>query len=255
MLTIDFSSWMMVFLRAGAMLSVFPVFSSRNVPVRLRVSLAALIAYLISPALPAIALPADVWNLVAMMAGETLIGLLLGFVSRLLFYALEIVGGVIGMQIGLSMPAGMDPFTEHQSNSTGLMLFYLAAVLWLTLDLHHWMLLGFRRTYHFLPVGGAHLTEPLALDLLARTSNLFVIAVQMAAPIIAVSFMVTLVFALMGRVVPQMPVFSESFAFRVLTGLIVIGMTLNLMAQHIANNLRRLPEDILRVAQLLGGGG
>ena len=49
-----------------------------------------------------------------------------------------------------------------------------------------------------------------------------------------------------------MNVFTESFAFRTLAGLMVFGLTLNLMAQHITNYLNRLPEDILRVAQLLG---
>ena len=50
-----------------------------------------------------------------------------------------------------------------------------------------------------------------------------------------------------------MNVFTESFAFRTMAGLVVFGMTLNLMAQHISNYLHQLPEDILRVALLLSG--
>jgi flagellar biosynthetic protein FliR len=74
----------------------------------------------------------------------------------------------------------------------------------------------------------------------------------MAAPMIATSFLLNLIMAVLGRAVPQMNVFTESFAFRALAGLTVFGLTLNLMAQHIMNFLRRLPEDVLRVAQLLG---
>jgi flagellar biosynthesis protein FliR len=48
-----------------------------------------------------------------------------------------------------------------------------------------------------------------------------------------------------------MNVFAESFAVRPLVGLSVFGLTLDLMAQHIMNYLRRLPEDMLRVAQAL----
>ena len=73
-----------------------------------------------------------------------------------------------------------------------------------------------------------------------------------AAPLIAVSFIITLVFSMLGRAVPQMNVFTESFAFRSLAGLAVFGLTLHLMAQHIMNYLQRLPEDVLRVAQLIG---
>ena len=76
----------------------------------------------------------------------------------------------------------------------------------------------------------------------------------MAAPMIAISFLITLIFSVLSRAVPQMNVFAENFAVRSLAGLVVFGLTLNLMAQHILNYARRLPEDVLRIAQLLGPG-
>ncbi|MCZ7637267.1 MAG: hypothetical protein M5U12_15290 [Verrucomicrobia bacterium] len=51
-----------------------------------------------------------------------------------------------------------------------------------------------------------------------------------------------------------MSAFMESFAIRALGGLIVFALSLNLMAQHLLNYLRRLPEDMMRVAQYLGQG-
>ena len=75
---------------------------------------------------------------------------------------------------------------------------------------------------------------------------------QLAAPVMAVSFIVSLVFSVLGRAVPQMNVFHESFAIRTLGGLSVFGVTLQLMSEHIANYVRRLPEDMLSVAQMLG---
>ena len=89
------------------------------------------------------------------------------------------------------------------------------------------------------------------MDIVARTSGVFAAALQLAAPLLAVSFMVSLIFSVLGRAVPQMNVFAESFAVRPLVGLSVFGLTLELMSQHITNYLRRLPEDMLRVAQLL----
>jgi flagellar biosynthetic protein FliR len=68
----------------------------------------------------------------------------------------------------------------------------------------------------------------------------------------AVSFVVSLVFSVLGRAVPQMNVFHESFTIRTLAGLGVFGMTLQLVADHIGNYLRRLPEDMLSLAQMLG---
>jgi len=70
-----------------------------------------------------------------------------------------------------------------------------------------------------------------------------------------VSFIISLVFSLLGRAVPQMNVFSESVALRPLIGLSVFGLTLDLMSEHIVNYLKQLPEDVLRVAQILGTHG
>ena len=51
-----------------------------------------------------------------------------------------------------------------------------------------------------------------------------------------------------------MNVFSESFTVRILVGLTVFAFTCELFGQHIANFLHQLPEDVLRVTQLLGKG-
>jgi flagellar biosynthetic protein FliR len=242
----------MVFLRVSAMLAVFPVFSSQNFPVQLRLALGALMALLVSATLPAVALPQDLWGLTGQMAMEIGIGLMLGFASRMIFFALEIAGAIVGIEIGLAMPSGLNPMSDVSMTPPGTILYYLAIMLWLTLDMHHWMLAGFQRTYAFLPVGGAHFSQAFLADIVGRTSGIFVIAVQLAAPLMAVSFIISLIFSVLGRAVPQMNVFGESFAVRPLVGLSVLGLTLDLMSEHIVNYLRRLPEDLLRVAQLLG---
>jgi flagellar biosynthesis protein FliR len=102
------------------------------------------------------------------------------------------------------------------------------------------------------PMSGAQTNSTGTM--IGRTSQTFVIALQLSAPIMAVSFIISLVFAVLGRAVPQMNVFHESFVFRILVGLSIFGLTMQLMSQHIVNYLRRLPEDVLQVAQILGAG-
>jgi flagellar biosynthetic protein FliR len=177
-----------------------------------------------------------------------------GYASRIIFFALDIAGSIIGSEIGLQLPPSMNPMSMAQVTAPGSILFYLASMIWLSLDMHHWMLVAFQRTFTFLPVGGAHMSAAFVQDMIGRTSSMFVIAVQLAAPIMAVSFIVSLVFSVLGRAVPQMNVFHESFAVRTLAGLSVFGLTLQLMSQHIINYLRRLPEDMLSVAHLLSAG-
>jgi flagellar biosynthetic protein FliR len=249
----DLTTWLLVFLRVGALLAVFPIFSMSNVPVQLRVALGALLALLIAAAVPALAAPpASFGALVFLMCKEVVVGLVLGFVSRMIFYTLELAGNVIATELGLNAGSMLNPFSNSRSEAPGLILFYLGALIFLTLNMHHWLLVAIQRSYLFLPIGGARMHPALFQDLLGRTSQLFVVGLLMAAPVVAVSFLVNLVFSVIGRAVPQMNVFVESFSFRALAGLAVFGLTLNLIAQHAVNYLRRLPEDLLRVTQLLG---
>jgi flagellar biosynthesis protein FliR len=246
-------TWMMVFLRVSSMLAVFPVFSAANFPVQMRLALGALMALLVFPNLPPVSVEGqDAFALVGLMSVEVGVGLLFGFVSRMIFFALDMAGAIIGVEIGLSLPPSINPMSGAQMTAPGTILFYLASMLFLSLDMHHWMLVAFQRTYDFLPIGGAHISEAFAVNMIGRTSETFVIALQLAAPVMAVSFIVTLVFSVLGRAVPQMNVFHESFSVRILAGMSVFGITLQLMSQHIINYLHKLPEDMLTVAQFLG---
>lgn len=250
---LDVYNWLMVFLRVGAFLTVLPFFSAVNFPRASRAALTALIALLVAPTIPHF--PMDnlsMASLVGVMMQEVSIGLLLGFVSRMVFYAADLAGNFIATEMGLNLGAILDPMSGTSSPVPGTILFFLAAVVMLTLDLHHWVLVGFQRTYSVLPVGGAHLNGILFSEVLRHTSRIFVVALQIAAPVLAVSFVIMLVFAVLSRAVPQANVFILSFSFRIVGCLAVFGFTLQLTAQHVLNYLNRLPDDLLTVAQMMG---
>jgi flagellar biosynthetic protein FliR len=192
-------------------------------------------------------------SLFGLLAREIAIGLLFGFFARMIFFAADIAGIVISNELGLSMGSILDPTSRQPEQVPGLILFFVATITMLSLDLHHGLLLGFARSFDVLPIGGGHLSTPLFEIIVGRISQIFVIALQIAAPVMAVSFSVTVFFAILSRAVPQMNVFAESFGVRVAGGLIVFGFTLQIAAQYIATYLQRLPDDLLGFGQLLGG--
>jgi len=159
---LDYYNWLLVFLRISAFLLVLPFFSATNFPVTMRVSLGALAAMLLAPTLPAFPLAQlPTFSLFGVMIQEVSIGLLLGFMARMIFYAVDLAGNIIATEMGLQMATIFDPLSQATSQVPATILFYLAAIVMLTLDLHHWMLLGFERTYSVLPIGTAHLSTAL----------------------------------------------------------------------------------------------
>lgn len=246
-------NWMLVFVRASAFLLVLPIFSAANIPRRVRVALAALVALLVAPGLPPFALrPEGLLGWLGLFGMEILAGLAIGFVTRMVFYVCDFAGRLITQDMGLSMANTFNPMLGESTQAPAMILFYFSATVLMSLDLHHWVLVGFQNTYTLLPVGTARLRDGLLNNILLHTGQVFVVGVLMAAPLMAVSFIIMLVFSILGRAVPQMSAFMESFAVRALGGMIVFGLSLDIMAQHLLNYIRRLPEDMMRVANLLG---
>ena len=251
----DLVTWFLAFARLGAILAFFPIFSG-NVPVLLRVALSALVAFLVLPGLEVVdAANLGLAGLIRLMVIEISVGLLLGFICRMVFYSIEIGAGVMASEMGLSMSNVYNSLSQELMSTPGVLLYWLAVMLLFTLDMHHWLLIGFQKSFAAVPIGGAGLSKALYAEVIGRSGQVFFVAVQMVAPALACSFLVTIIFSLLGRVVPQMNVFAESFPVKSLAGMFVFGMTCTLMAAHISNYLKRLPGDFMRVAQLLGGGG
>ncbi len=251
----DAVNWMLVFARASAFLLVLPIFSSSNIPPLFRVALAGCLSLLVAPGLPILAKPpVGVVGWIGLFVVEAVAGLIVGFVTRMVFYVCDFAGRLITNELGLNMASVLNPASGESTQAPGMILFYFSVTVLMALDLHHWVLLGFRDTYTVLPIGTAHLGGALLDNLVSQTSRMLGVGVLMAAPIMAVSFIITLVFSILGRIVPQMSAFMESFAVRTMGGIVVFGLSLDIMAQHLLNYLNRLPEDILRVAQYLALG-
>jgi len=98
----EFWGFMFVLVRTAAILMTLPLIGTRIVPMRVRAALAFAIALVFAP-MVAVDLEPD-WlvplKLAIGLGTELLIGVVLGFATRLLFAAVEIAGTVMGYQVG-----------------------------------------------------------------------------------------------------------------------------------------------------------
>lgn len=251
-----FLTWFMVFVRAGAMLSIFPIFSAAAMPIRIRIALAGFLAML---TMPGVSLPADFLeqNLIGfagIVAKEAVFGLLLGFVVRLVLFAVGLAGHYIGTELGLQLSSLIAPGESQPSTTPSVMLQMLTVMLIFSLDIHFELLMGFQQSYEVLAIGAGGLSDELFAEVTALCGRTFVVALRIAAPIIAVAIVVNLLMMVLARTIPQMNVFVESFSVRILVGVFLFGFTLSMTAREISNYLRQLPNDFVVVTRLIAGG-
>jgi flagellar biosynthesis protein FliR len=251
----SFFTWLLIFFRAGAFLLVIPLFSGPNVPVRLRLALSGFLSLMLVPVVPN---PVDLTTaslvgMIFMVAHEIFVGLFLGYISRMIFFAVQLTGHFISTDIGLQTSTLITPVDSVPVDVPGAVLNLLAMMLFLSLDVHHTIIVAFQETFQALPLGGARLSNALFDDVTMRIARVILLSVQMAAPLMAVGFLLGIVLMMLGRAVPQMNIFFESFTIRLLAGLLVFGFSMNLLAQRIANFLGHVPEHMLEVSRTLGG--
>ena len=197
----DIYPGMLVFLRASGMFLVLPVFSGTMIPGPVRIAIAAVLAYTLAPLFGDFGgMPAHWFPFVLQVIHEVLTGLLLGFAVRFLLYALEMAGEIIAVQVGLSMSSNIDPITRTSATPPSTMLFSFGTVLFLVTGSYQYCLVAFRRSFDvFPPMAGF---APTSLDVvLAQSGKIFLLAIQIGAPLLAISFLVNMCFSVLGRAI------------------------------------------------------
>jgi flagellar biosynthetic protein FliR len=234
-----------VFLRVSAVVAMLPILSDRSTPFRIKGGLAVLITMLVIPFVGRPAeMPADPISLLLMMAGEVLIGFILGFASKLIFAGIQMAGDLVGFQMGFSIVNVIDPATSAQVSIISEFQYLLAGLLFLAVDGHHMLILAVSESYTVLPVLGFHVTGALVQSLVELSRELFVIAVKISSPVVIALVFANLGLGLIARTVPQINILVVGFPLQIAIGLIGIGLTVPLFL-HLAGGLfSNLPGQI-----------
>jgi flagellar biosynthetic protein FliR len=239
-------TWMMVFLRTLGVIVQLPVVAGRPIPILARGGICVCLATLIAGIVPEAEVPLTLWSLLLAAAGEVLVGLALGFITRLSFAAVEMAGRIITTEIGLSASPGMG-VPEPSSEPMAALLSTFAIVLFFLFGGHLMTIAALTRSFDLVAAGRPAFAPGAGDSMIRATGHLLELGLRMAAPFIAMNYLITLSFSALGRVVPKMNPFIISFSMKSIAGFTLLSSAGALLASYLYTEFNDTPVRMLQV--------
>ncbi|MBT3668410.1 MAG: flagellar biosynthetic protein FliR [Opitutae bacterium] len=243
--------WVLVFLRTGAFFMGIPLFAGKMVPTRIKTAFALLLSLLINPMVPA---NLDIANhfvgAIILSINEICIGLLLAMVVRMVFFAVELAGHLISYEIGLMASSSVNPLLGSSDSTITTLLYYFSLLIFFVQGIHYDVIKAFVLSFELLPIGSFFLTANPTAEFVDEVTHVFVLGTLIAAPFIALNFLINISFAVLGKAVPKMNVFMTSFSIRILSGLVLLVSSILLISSYIIDHSKRSVEVMLDIIQL-----
>jgi len=224
---LEFTAWLIVFARVGAMAMVLPGFSEDALPGRVRLLLGIGLSIGVAGMVHAraVAVARGDAGLVAVLLAELLTGLALGLIVRLLYQAINIFGGIASMQVGLGSTLIVDPAQGGQVPLLGRIAALAALITCFAAQLHHLWIGALLHSYVTFPVGGMPPPADLARLAVSSAGATMRIALSLSAPLLLYGIAFNVALGLAGRMAPMLQLFFITQPLNLLLGLALFATT------------------------------
>jgi len=215
----------LILIRMSGLFLLSPIWGRANVPTMLKISFSAVLSIiLINFYPPGATLYGSLAGYALLCVGELLAGMAMGFVTTLFFSIVFTAGQVVDMQTGFGMVQVYDvqqniqiPITGNLFNLVLMLCFVLSGGLVRLAETLFY-------TFEQMPPGQATLNQSLPLVMLEGFLRTFVLAIQVAMPVIASGLLAEISLGIIVRTAPQMNVFVIGIPIKIIIGLFMLSL-------------------------------
>lgn len=215
--------------RAAGFVIICPPFSSKSIPGPARAAFSLLLAVTVLPTLKGQIPEVTVGFLVTTAATEVAIGAAMGFLIAILFTAVQLAGDLIDVSGGFALQPSFDPLSLTMNSSVGRLHYLIATTLLFTSGGHLMIIRGFVQSYEGLPLGAVFPSGHLGPMLVSAVSVMFLSAMQIAGPMLAVLFLSDVALALLAKAAPALNVFAVGIPLKLTVAITLLALTIPLL--------------------------
>lgn len=238
--------FLLVAARCFAMVMTMPLFSMRSIPRIAKIALTGYMAYMIVPNvdmssyMPYISGDgAFSLSYIMLLAGEALIGIIIGFYVNIIFSAFSAAGQFFAFQMGFSASEVYDALSQVENPLMGQFFNLIAMLLFLQ---NQWAqrlfggaLVASFETMNSLKVVIAAGQNEIIRFMLSSLTSLFGNAFIIALPIMGALLLVSITTGILGKAAPQMNLLSEGFPVMILFSFFIIMSLMGVLCNYFMN--------------------
>jgi flagellar biosynthetic protein FliR len=250
-----FPAFLLIIVRVTSFFVMMPLFSYRTIPAAHKIGLGFFLSWLIFYAIqpPTFEINGVYFLLIIK---EALVGLLIGFTAYMILSAIQIAGGLIDFQMGFTIANVIDPQTGAQSPLMGQYLYTFGLLFLLSINGHYLLIDGIYNSYRFIPIDQPWLPlghSNLVVYFVRSFSSMFVVAFQMATPVVGSLFLVDVALGIVARTVPQMNIFVVGMPVKIVVSFLVIVVVMGVMLTLVSHLTETMLVTMRDMMHLLGG--
>jgi flagellar biosynthetic protein FliR len=243
----------LIFLRMIAFVVSSVVFGSGNISVPIKILLAVVFSMVVMPAvhISGAAAAQLTEDLVLLSAREVAVGLSLGFLTRLFFFAVGMTGELISVSIGLGQAQIFNPMLGQNSNTVEQFYNTIATLIFFAVNGHHMLVTGIAQSYELIPLAQLKFAVGPFAEMAGFVQDMMVMAIKMCAPIIGAILITNIAMGVLGRAVPQINVLVTSMPVTLMLGFVLMFICIPLLVMEMNGILDITQTKMLLVMKAL----
>lgn len=240
--------------------TIAPFLGAKNIPMTIRMMFSvALMALFLPQNLLAVhrEIPYDVeW--IGLMLKELMIGTVLGFLSAIPFFLVQMSGSLIDHSRGSSALQVNDPTTQSQTGPVGILFNYVLIAMFFALDGPFILFDGLAQSYTLVPVDklfNAALfssTAPYWKQTNALVQMMFNLSIQLAAPALIGILLTDLFLGIANRLAPQVQIVFLGISLKSWVGIALLTAAWSLIIQVMSKESISWMKTVNKLIQQIG---
>lgn len=229
----------LILLRMIAFVVSSVVFGSSNISAPVKILLSISIATMIFPSVNITHIDTSKMteDLILLSAREVVLGLSLGFLTRLFFFSVGMMGEFVSVSIGLGSAQIFNPLMGSNSNTVEQFYNTIATLIFFALNGHHLLINGIAQSYDLIPLAQLKLSPGPFVEMATFAQEMMVMAIKMCAPIIAAILITNIAMGILGRAIPQINVLITSMPVTLMLGFSLMFICIPLLVIEMSSVL------------------